>query len=149
MGSELCNGNQTSYMITRPLLLLEDDMDDHEMIMYAFEELGMSSPVKHFQDAESALKYLHSRKESPFLIVSDVNMPKMNGLAFKQQIESCDLRERNIPFVFLSTASSDNYVKDAFSMNAQGFFVKGSSFDDLKATLKTILEYWTRTKHPN
>jgi CheY-like chemotaxis protein len=137
-------------MITRPLLLVEDDLDDHEMMMFAFQELGVLNPVKHFKDAESALEYLKTTEESPLLIVSDVNMPKMNGLSFKGEIESSQaLKSRNIPFVFLSTAASNTHVKEAFSLNAQGFFVKGSSFDALKSTLKTILEYWMRTRHPN
>jgi CheY-like chemotaxis protein len=136
--------------MNRLLLLVEDDLDDHEMMVHALAELGVSNPIKHFQDAEAALAYLRVANESPLLIVSDVNMPKMNGLDFKGHIESCrDLKQRNIPFVFLSTTATDHYVSEAFSLNAQGYFVKGCSFDDLKGTLKTILEYWTRTRRPN
>lgn len=137
-------------MTNRSLLLVEDDLDDHEMIMHALEELGIANPVKHFKDAESALAYLRIAGESPLLIVSDVNMPKMNGLDFKGKIESSiDLKKRNIPFVFLSTTANPSYVTEAFSINAQGFFVKGTSFNDLKGALKTILDYWTKTRHPN
>jgi CheY-like chemotaxis protein len=137
-------------MINRPLLLVEDDPDDHEMMMHALNELGISNPIKHFKDAESALDYLNTSNEQPFLIVSDVNMPKMSGLDFKVQIESSrELKNRNIPFVFLSTAVTDSHVNKAFSMNVQGFFTKGSSFNDLKSALKTIVEYWTKTRHPN
>jgi CheY-like chemotaxis protein len=137
-------------MMTRPLLLVEDDLDDQELIMVALQELGVLNPVRHFKDAESALNFLRSEEELPFLIVSDVNMPRVSGLDFKGHIESSiQLKMKKIPFVFLSTAATDNYVSEAFLLNAQGFFVKGSSFNDLKNALKTILDYWTRTKHPN
>lgn len=134
----------------KPLIVVDDDIDDQEMMSLALQDLGIRNEVKMFRDAESALSYLHNSEESPFLIISDVNMPKVDGLEFKEQIESCnDLKARKIPFVFLSTAASDGFIKKAYDVCAQGFFEKGTSFSQLKDALGTILKYWQKSKYVN
>jgi CheY-like chemotaxis protein len=133
-----------------PLILVEDDPDDQEMITLALADLGISNEVMVFKDSESALKFLYEPSISPFLIVSDINMPKMDGLSFKAAIESCKiLKAKSIPFVFLSTASSRVYIEKAYALNAQGFFEKGATFDKLKSSLRTIIDYWTASKRFN
>jgi CheY-like chemotaxis protein len=135
---------------TGPLILVEDDADDHEMILLAFDDIGFKNEVRHFRDAERALDFLLTSTEKPFLIVSDINMPRMDGLEFKAAIESSDyLRNKSIPFVFLSTAATSHYINRAFELRAQGFFQKGSSYDHLKASVNIILDYWRKSKHPN
>jgi CheY-like chemotaxis protein len=135
---------------TGPLVLVDDDFDDQEMILLAFQDLGFTNEVKTFKDADSALTFLYESTNRPFLIVSDINMPKMDGLTFKETIEACSiLKSKSIPFVFLSTASSKNYINRAYDLKAQGFFQKGSSYEQLKAALNTILSYWQKSMHPN
>ncbi len=142
--------DNTSYMIQNgTLLLVDDDFDDQEMITTALQDLGFKHETVVFSDAESALKYLYSENKKPFLIVSDINMPKIDGLAFKESIEVCPtLSEHRIPFVFLSTAASTNYLRRAYQLRAQGYFQKGSTFDSLKASLRTILQYWSECMQP-
>lgn len=135
--------------LNRPLIIVDDDADDQDMIQLALEELGITGEIKSFRDAESALSYLQ-KNQSPFLIISDINMPKMDGFRFKESIENCEiLSEKKIPFVFLSTSSNDSYIRRAYHICAQGFFEKGASFMQLKESLATILRYWYRTKTMN
>jgi CheY-like chemotaxis protein len=130
-----------------PLLLVEDDFDDQEMIKLAFQDLGFNREIRIFANAEAALKFLYETAVKPFLIISDINLPKMDGLSFKGEIESCSvLREKCIPFVFLSTASSAMFIKKAYELKAQGFFEKGSTYSHLKDSLDTILDYWQKSK---
>jgi len=133
-----------------PLVLVEDDADDQEMIVLALESLGLAKHTKIFHEPESALNFLYESDVKPFLIISDMNMPKMDGLKFKETIESCRiLKDKRIPFVFLSTASSESCINRAYDLRVQGFFEKGKSFDDLKKSLNTILEYWNKCKLSN
>lgn len=134
----------------KPLILVEDDSDDQEMIALALKDLNFKYEIKVFRDAESALEFLDTCEINPFLIVSDINMPKMDGLDFKEAIESSDkLKNKSIPFVFLSTACSNLYIERAYSLKAQGFFEKGTSYEQLKNSLQTIITYWQRSKQPN
>jgi two-component SAPR family response regulator len=131
-----------------PLILVDDDTEDQELIMLALEELGVDHEVKLFQSAEAALHYLYQTSEQPFIIVSDINMPRMDGITFKKKIDSCGiLKAKCIPFVFLST--STKFVKETCELNIQGYFEKGNSLQQLNETMKIILNYWGHTKHLN
>jgi CheY-like chemotaxis protein len=58
-------------------------------------------------DAEKALAFLKSTTEVPFLILSDINMPKLDGFALRQKIHvDAQLQLKCIPYLFFSTAVS-------------------------------------------
>jgi DNA-binding NarL/FixJ family response regulator len=79
-----------------------------------------------------------------------VNMPEVNGLQFKKQIQEDDyLREKGIPFVFISTNASASAVRLAHQLGVQGYFQKPDSFDAIKRMLRTLFDYWEMCKHIN
>lgn len=132
-----------------PLIVIEDDPDDQEMIKRILAKMDLSNEQKFFSDGDQALKYLESTSEKPFLIISDINMPLMNGLDLKKQIQSNEaLRKKCYPFVFLTTTASPTQVALAYSMTIEGFFAKGQSYDELKEVLKSIIAYWKKAMHP-
>lgn len=131
-----------------PLVLVDDDAEDQELLMTVLRKAGFTADIIVFSNANDALDFLYGSELRPFLILSDVNMPKMDGLAFKRTIENCDiLRPKCIPFVFLSTAVKGH--QDMCDLNVQGYFQKGNSLQDLEDTVKVILAYWRKTKHLN
>jgi CheY-like chemotaxis protein len=133
-----------------PIVVIDDDQDDQEMIERVLKRLDPDLQVKKFLDGEDALHYLQHEKEQPFLIICDINMPIMNGLELKKHIEASEfLSRKSIPFVFLTTTSNMDQVKQAYQLKAQGFFSKGQTFDELKSSLHQIIHYWTASKHPN
>ncbi len=135
--------------ISGPILIVDDDDDDHYILKRVCEKLGVTTPVLFFTDARKALDYLRSTDEIPFLILSDVNMPVVNGLDLKKSIDGDPvLRSKAIPFIFFSTSAMSSIVSDAFGMSAQGFFTKGQSLDELEQTLRVIFEYWSRCERP-
>jgi CheY-like chemotaxis protein len=86
----------------------------------------------------------------PFIVFSDINMPKLNGIELRQQIlENEDIRLRTIPYLFFTTTAEQENVIDAYSKSIQGFFVKPSTFQDLKRLINTIIEYWQECVSPN
>lgn len=77
-------------------------------------------------------------------------MPKLNGIELRQQIhENEDIRVKTIPYLFFTTSAEQDAVIDAYSKSIQGFFIKPSSFDELKNTMKIIIEYWQKCESPN
>lgn len=130
-----------------PLILVEDDHDDQELIIYALKDLGLQNEVRLFDNGEEALDYLNETSEQPFLILSDINMPRMDGITFKKKIDSSDiLKKKCIPFVFISTSPAP-FFKQVCELSIQGFFEKGNSCLQLNETLRIILKYWNLTKH--
>ena len=74
----------------------------------------------------------------------------MNGIDLRKEInEDPALREKSIPFVFFSTAASPDQIRKAYDLTVQGFFIKQPTFAETEDTLKCILTYWSKCKHPN
>ncbi len=135
---------------SKPILLIDDDEDDHEIIKAVCDKLGISDLLKHFTTGREFLSYLRSTPDAPFLILCDINMPGMNGLQVRSELVSDEkLRKKSIPFVFLSTSATNDQVQKAYDLTVQGFFTKGVSFQQTEQLVRKILEYWSDCKHPN
>jgi len=134
-----------------PIVVLDDDVEEHVMIQQIFESLQVKSDIRYFTNAEEALEYLRSTTDSPFIIFCDVNLPKTDGLEFKRQIDNDEqLRKKSIPFVFYTTSAKQKEVNIAYqSLILQGYFEKPNDPVQAKNLIKLILEYWYHCKHPN
>ena len=82
-----------------PILIIEDDDDDQLVLQEVFEELAFTNEILFFSDGEKALSYLESTSIKPFLIISDINMPKLNGFQLRDKIHNNEeLRLKCIPY---------------------------------------------------
>ena len=135
---------------TGPIIVIEDDLDDQAMLTEVFKELDQKNEIIFFSDGEKALSYLTDSAIEPFIIFSDINMPKLSGMELRHKIhENEDLRLKSIPYLFFSTSAEQAHVVDAYSKSVQGFFIKPTSFVELKATISTIVAYWSKCVSPN
>ncbi|MEO6405050.1 MAG: response regulator [Ferruginibacter sp.] len=133
-----------------PIVIIEDDKDDQEIFTQAFKNLAYPNEIIFFSDGEAALKYLHKSTSVPFLILSDINMPKLDGFALKKILkEDAVLSQKSIPYLFFSTSLNQKAVKEAYNLCVQGFFVKEDRLDEIEKTLRAIMEYWKRCASPN
>lgn len=133
-----------------PIIIIEDDRDDQELMAEVFEELGYNNEILFFGDGEQALDHLINNKVEPFIVFSDINMPKLNGMELREKIHNNeDLRLKCTPYLFFSTSSEQQHIIDAYSKSIQGFFVKPRTYNDLKKTLNVIIEYWKTCVSPN
>jgi CheY-like chemotaxis protein len=133
-----------------PIIVIEDDEDDRELLASIFKELDYPNDVVFFEDGVSALEYLQDNKIYPFIILSDINLPKLNGFQLRKMIHTNEgLSAKCIPYLFFSTTVDQKAVYDAYTMSVQGFFLKPDSFKHLKHTISIIVEYWTECYSPN
>jgi CheY-like chemotaxis protein len=123
-----------------PIIIIEDDRDDQEILSRVFAELDHPNEIMFFSNGEEALKFLTETNINPFIIFSDINMPKLSGIELREKIHQNEsLRLRSIPYLFFSTTAEQKYIVDAYSKSIQGFFIKPNSFTDLKDTVYTLL----------
>jgi len=135
---------------TGPIIIIEDDRDDQFLLNIVFEELGYKNELIYFEDGEKALKYLTDCDIEPFIIISDINLPILNGFELREEIFNNEkLRTKCIPYLFFTTASDQKHVIEAYSKSVQGFFVKPNGVDQLKNIIKKIIEYWQECVSPN
>ena len=133
-----------------PIIVIEDDDDDQVMLDLVFKKLGHPNKVIYFFDGEAALDYLNHTDEKPFLILSDINMPKLDGFELRNKIQTDgELSIKCIPYLFFSTAVDQRMVIDAYSLSAQGFFIKQTTFTELEDILSVIIAYWKKCAAPN
>ena len=133
-----------------PIIIIEDDLDDQEMLTEIFKDLEYKNEIVFFGDGESALAFLVDTEIEPFIIFSDINMPKLNGVELREKVHNNEnLRIKSIPYLFFTTTAEQRHVVDAYSKSIQGFFVKPRKYADLKRTIKIIVEYWQECVSPN
>src|SRR5690606_15216305 len=134
----------------RPIIIIEDDSDDQDVLTEIFNKLNYPNKILFFFDGQKALDFINDSDDSPFLILSDINMPKLNGFALREKLKTdAKLSIKCIPYLFFSTAANQKSVIEAYSLSVQGFFVKQNSMGELEKTISAIVEYWRRCAAPN
>jgi CheY-like chemotaxis protein len=133
-----------------PIVVIDDDLDDHFIFKEICTRLRVKNELIFFKNGTELLTYLRVPGHNPFIILCDINMPAMNGIELRRNIEAdTELKRKSIPFVFFSTAASKRMVVEAYDLTVQGFFIKQASIIETELTFKLILEYWDTCVHPN
>jgi CheY-like chemotaxis protein len=131
------------------ILIVDDDTDDRELLEDAWKELDLDNELIFFNTGDEVLRYLKEEKRSPFLILCDVNIPKMDGFELKAKLlQDSEVNYKSIPFVFWSSLASPAQIQKSYDLGGNGFFVKENTFDGLKQSLLHIVEYWKQSKVP-
>ena len=125
----------------RPVLLVDDDAVDVMTVKRAFKQMRVISPLVVKGDGEEALEYLQSTPVLPRLILLDLNMPRMNGLEFLQEIKS-DEAFSTIPVIVLSTSGENSDVSASFRNSVVAYIVKQHSHDEFVRELRIYNTYW-------
>lgn len=135
---------------TGPILIIEDDHEDQEFLEEIFNSLQLKNEIKFFDRCKKALDFLRTTSVQPLVILSDVNLPEMNGFEMMEEICKDEmLKKKSIPFVFLTTSSDKYAIEKAYEMQVQGFFTKENSYEGIKTMIQKIVDYWLICKHPN
>ena len=96
-----------------------------------------------FTDGNHALDYLNRTDVQPFLILSDINMPRIDGFELRKKVFTNDqLQTKCIPYLFFTTGANKKAVIEAYALSVQGFFLKPVSVPALQNTIRKIVEYW-------
>jgi CheY-like chemotaxis protein len=133
-----------------PIVVIEDDYEDQELLAGIFKKLGYSNEIMYFSEGNHALTYLNQSEVQPFLILSDINMPTINGFDLRNKVFTNEqLQTKCIPYLFFTTAANKKAVIDAYTMSVQGFFVKPNTVAELESTIRKIVEYWKECIAPN
>lgn len=132
------------------IIVIEDDIDDQEMFAEIFNSLKICNKIIFFGNGEEALRFLEQPNIEPFLILSDVNLPKLNGFELRERIfTNKELSKKCIPYIFFTTSASKDAVTNAYAISAQGFFIKPSSFKELEEDVISIITYWKKCYSPS
>ncbi len=116
------------------ILIVDDSVSMRQMISFTLKENGFE-----VSEAENGKNGLQKAIESNFdLIISDINMPEMDGIAMLKKIRSLD-KLKFVPVLLLTTESDANKKAEGKAAGATGWLVKPFNPDTLIATVKKVL----------
>jgi CheY-like chemotaxis protein len=136
------------------IIIIDDDPDDWEILLEVFgeviEEHKFSNRVIIFEDSTMVMDYLNESTNEIFMILSDVNMPRLNGFELRESIYKIPaLFKRCVPYIYLTTCSNKECVSKAFELPLQGFFEKPNSLPDYRRLVSDIVMYWKHCLAPS
>jgi CheY-like chemotaxis protein len=139
--------SSTSYE-TVSILLVEDDDVDAMGVQRAFRKLKVANPLVRARDGVEGLEMLRNKTvKKPFLILLDLNMPRMNGLEMLAELRKDPELTDSIVFV-LTTSQDDVDKMSAYKAHIAGYIVKsnvGSGFNEL---IQLLDHYWRVVEIP-
>jgi CheY-like chemotaxis protein len=124
--------------MTVSILIVDDEADVADLFRQRFRrEARQGTYVLHFAlSAEEALEMLGGEVEPQLIVIlSDINMPGMDGLGLLRQIK---LRWPNLPVIMVTAYGDDERRRRASEYGAADFITKPVDFDFLKAQLRQI-----------
>jgi CheY-like chemotaxis protein len=132
----------------KPILLVEDDSVDAMTVKRAMRDLKVDHSVIHLVNGEEAMKYLTSPDmEKPFVVLLDLNMPKMNGIEFLKVMKTYP-ELKTIPVIVLTTSKEQRDILGSFELGASGYMVKPVDYSKFVEILSKIVTYWNSSELP-
>lgn len=134
------------------ILLVEDDEIDAEFIQRAFKNERIANPLIIESDGVDALDRLRGtngkeRLETPFLILLDLNLPRMDGLHFLKELREDPELRTSIVFI-LTTSNLDRDRVAAYEKQVAGYILKENAGSDFVQLLKMLKHYWRVVEFP-
>ena len=130
------------------ILLVEDDDVDAMTIDRAFKKLRVGNTIVRACDGLEAFELLNdSVLASPFIILLDLQMPRMNGLEFLEALRKDPKHASSIVFV-LTTSKADEDMISSYKHNVAGYFLKNSAGDEFLDIVNVLDGYWKIVHFP-
>ncbi|MGE5343585.1 MAG: response regulator [Candidatus Omnitrophota bacterium] len=131
------------------ILLADDDPEDRQMILEAFNENRLANNFHSVEDGEELMDYLYYRDKyvdpmnapRPGLILLDLNMPRKSGQEALAEIKK-DPELKRIPVVVLTTSKMEEDVIRSYDLGVSGFIIKPVTFSGLVEAIKSLGQYW-------
>jgi CheY-like chemotaxis protein len=127
------------------LLLVDDDDVAAEAVVRGLRKHALLCPIVVAEDGFIALEILRGQRaaqsiDKPYLVLLDLNMPRMNGFEFLRALRADPLLRATLVFV-LSTSGSDDDRARAYYENIAGYMVKSALGHQLKGLARFLTEY--------
>jgi CheY-like chemotaxis protein len=131
------------------ILLVDDNEDDIFLMQRALTASGIDDPVQIVIDGQQAIDYLggigsfsdRAQFPLPSLILLDLKLPLKPGLEVLKWIRSNPDLQLMLVIILTSSAESSD-INKAYSLGANSYLVKPSTFSGLADMVKAIKSYW-------
>jgi len=147
-GSFVYCHNKSAMKTIADILLIEDDEVDIMNVQRAFKNINLYNKLYIRKNGLEALQFLKEEKsEKPIIILLDINMPKMNGIEFLQEIRKDD-HLKSLPVFVMTTSNQEQDIVAAYNLNVAGYIVKPVSFGNFLQAITILNHYWELCEMP-
>ncbi|QYJ74913.1 MULTISPECIES: response regulator [Shewanella] len=130
------------------LFLVDDDDVDYMAVERAMRQMRLLNPLVRARDGKAALEMLNEGVvQGAFVILLDLNMPRMNGLEFLQALRADPQFASAVVFV-LTTSRADEDKLAAYSFNVAGYVVKSNIKEEFESIINMLDGYWRIVELP-
>ena len=143
---------------TLHVLLVEDNPDHADLVTFSLlESEPKAKVVHHVSDGDAALDYLFRRGDfadpgrspRPHLVLLDLRLPKVDGLAVLQEMKTSSQAElRRIPVVVLTSSEADGDTAAAYDCRANSYVVKPVDYKKFHQLMADLGYYWLVWNRP-
>lgn len=136
------------------ILLVEDNPRDAELTLRALRRRNLGNQIAHVKDGQEAIDWIFGQgshqgrdiNQRPRVILLDLKLPKVDGLAVLQAIRS-DARTRLIPVVVLTSSREERDVVESYRLGVNSYIVKPVDFENFSAAVAEAGHYWLLVNH--
>jgi two-component system response regulator len=137
------------------ILLVEDNSDDVELTLRAFQRSNVRNEIVVVRDGAEALEYLfgtgaHAGRDIaqvPEVVLLDLNLPKIDGLEVLRRLRA-DERTRRLPVVVLTSSKEERDVLRSYDLGANSFVRKPVDFAQFLEAAQQLGLYWLVVNEP-
>ncbi len=133
------------------ILLVEDDDADAKAVRRAFKSAQISTEILRVVDGVAALELLRSRSEplleGPFILLVDINMPRMNGHEFVAELRKDPALSRLVVFI-LTTSNAEADIQAAYQNHVAGYILKETAGHGFQNLANSLAHYWQLVELP-
>lgn len=133
--------DKSDKMSDKIILLVEDNLNDAELAMLAFEKNNITNRVVLARDGVEALDYLFPCDNIPQLILLDLKLPKIDGLEVLRKIRT-DEQTKFIPVVVLTSSKEQKDLVEAYNLGTNAYVRKPIDFTEFTETIKQLGIFW-------
>lgn len=142
-------------MRNKVILLVEDNPNDVELTLRAFERSQILNEIVVVRDGEQAIQYLfsigpHADRDPammPEVVLLDMKLPKIDGLGVLRRMRA-DERTRRVPVVMLTSSKEEKDVVSSYDLGANSFVRKPVDFGEFVDAAKHLGIYWLVMNEP-
>ena len=129
------------------VLLVDDDDVDVDVVKRGFQKHKIANPIVVAQDGVEAIEILQGvggrqPLPRPYVILLDLNMPRMNGIEFLKVLRQDPKLRDSIVFV-LTTSENESDLIQAYEEHVAGYMVKSQVGPSFKNAIDMLSQYWT------
>jgi two-component system response regulator len=142
-------------MKNKAILLVEDNSDDEELTLHAFEKNNINNTIVVARNGAEALDYLFATgiyagrdpNDLPLVVLLDLKLPKIDGLEVLRRIRGNE-KTQLLPVVLLTSSNEEEDRLKGYMLGANSYVRKPVDFDEFIRAAGQLGLYWILLNEP-